>query len=29
MSVIVTIDTLHERDLPPIVKHAVAFIKGD
>ena len=29
MSVIVTIDTLHERDLPPFVKQAVAFIKGD
>jgi membrane fusion protein, multidrug efflux system len=28
MSVIVTIDTLHERDLPPFVKSAVALIKG-
>jgi membrane fusion protein (multidrug efflux system) len=29
MSVIVSIDTLHERDLPPFVARAVAFIKGD
>jgi membrane fusion protein (multidrug efflux system) len=29
MSVIVNIDTLHERDLPAFVKQAVAFIKGD
>jgi membrane fusion protein (multidrug efflux system) len=29
MSVIVTIDTLHERDLPPIVRGAVALIKGN
>jgi membrane fusion protein (multidrug efflux system) len=28
MSVIVTIDTQHERDLPPFVKSAVALIKG-
>ncbi|MEM9683819.1 MAG: HlyD family secretion protein, partial [Pseudomonadota bacterium] len=28
MSVIVTIDTKHERDLPPFVKSAVALIKG-
>lgn len=28
MSVIVSIDTLHERDLPPFVKSAVALIKG-
>jgi membrane fusion protein (multidrug efflux system) len=28
MSVIVTIDTQHERDLPPFVKGAVALIKG-
>lgn len=29
MSVIVSIDTLHERDLPPFIKSAVALIKGD
>jgi membrane fusion protein (multidrug efflux system) len=29
MSVVVSIDTLHERDLPPFVKQAVAFIKGN
>jgi len=28
MSVVVSIDTLHERDLPPFVKGAVALIKG-
>jgi len=28
MSVVVTIDTLHERDLPPFVKGAVALIQG-
>ena len=28
MSVIVSIDTEHQRDLPPIVARAVAFIKG-
>jgi membrane fusion protein (multidrug efflux system) len=28
MSVIVSIDTQHERDLPPFVKSAVALIKG-
>jgi membrane fusion protein (multidrug efflux system) len=29
MSVFVTIDTLHERDLPPFIASAVAFIKGN
>jgi hypothetical protein len=29
MSVVVTIDTLHERDLPPFVKSAVALIQGE
>lgn len=29
MSVVVSVDTLHERDLPPFVKQAVALIKGD
>ncbi|MCG8547401.1 MAG: HlyD family secretion protein [Alphaproteobacteria bacterium] len=29
MSVIVTIDTQHQRDLPPIVARAVALIKGN
>ena len=28
MSVVVTIDTQHERDLPPFVKSAVALIQG-